>query len=518
MNSQTPTFEVLLQAERLKTIPYADKPLPQGGKIVYLAPEELEKKFNFIYTESLLGNANDLASYLKNNVLLHNIKNRPDLPNERAVLERLNSPLDCIVLCDMGKEVGHGLFASRDMAPNSILFLYSGLIENTKIFAEGDDYTYAWASLKTEVTEKIVSAKNQGGLSRFMQHLPQDQQRHKSFMKAELLKKFSPELLQAKGVDLDQFVDNLMKSATDHECADIQFKDAQLKAKLAVGNVNVSQTVIKGIPVVVCWTVYGIKKHEQIGFSYGPQYWHSAKMKPRYFTNEGSVIPLSQYTIKGERDDVSIGVLTAKQQNPLALYQEGVAAYKDGNIESAKDKMTQALAGFKVKKGEDALECGHCYSTLASCYRELKQETDALDACEKALIIYHEKKSDKLPNMIAKYHELLRLSPSGMLYKKAVELYKRGGFLVASYQLHYALGVLETPQDQASCHSTLASCYRELKLYAKAIEHSELALALRKTCYAEGHELIKNIQTKLAELQKIAVANTKLVPPSLRTH
>ena len=308
-------MEILVEAKRLEKIPYSDKPLPQGGTIEYLSSEEFEKKLGFTYTESLQGDRKELSKYLKDKELLSQIRNRMDLPKDEAVLERLANPLDCLVVCKMDDQVGHGLFASKDIPAGTVLFMYSGTIEAAKTYEKGDEYTYCWGSLNSNAIEKIVSAKQAGGLSRFMQHLPQDQERHKKHLKQELLKQFNPVLIAERGINLDEFVEELMQQAKDHELEDVKFHDLKMKEQLATGNVHVCQTVINGVPVIACVAEYDIKAGEQIGFSYGESYWKTAEKKPCYFLKDGNLIPKTAYAYRKELEKQSVKKLIEKFAN-----------------------------------------------------------------------------------------------------------------------------------------------------------------------------------------------------------
>lgn len=375
----------LIDSARLNKIPYSEKPLPQGGKILFLTPAELEEKLNFSYTESLMGDRDELTpEFLGNEKLLQKIEQKPDLPNKEAILARLSKPLESLVICDMGPEVGHGLFARDNIPAGTILFLYSGVIEPIKGDAKESDYAYSWASFNVSDATKIINAKKHGGLTRFLQHLPMDNDRHKQYLKQEMLKHFGEGMLESNGINLDAHVDKLMEKAPKSELTDIVFKSPDLISQLATSNVSVSQTVISGIPVVVCWTEYGIEKHEQAGFCYGDSYWPIPK-KPRYFRKNGQLIELTEYGYKNETPQVSM--FQQQSQNPLVLYQQGVKYYKENNFSLAIANIEAALGLYKIKTGERSDECGNCYSTLASCCRELNDIEKAIEYANQAVML-----------------------------------------------------------------------------------------------------------------------------------
>lgn len=506
----------LINGTCLTEIPYSDKPLPLGGKIQKLTHEEFKNKFNCVYSESLHGNPDELTQkYLQNKELHLAIKSKPDLPDSKAIEDRLKNPLDCLVICNMGPEVGHGLFAATDIARHTILCLYAGNIEKGKVFEEGDSYGYLWGELNAASAKMIVTSLNIGGLARFMQHAPIDHIRYMESMKKVLRDKFG-DMIERKGINLENFVREMMVGVKDHELDDITFINPADKKQLATCNVKVSQVMIGDVPATVCWAEYDITKHEQICFSYGERYWRHNK--PRYFTTTGLIMPLSAYTIKttiisttpDEKKATKALIESKLNLNPVVLYQEAVKIYNEKNYPLAKDKFDAALKNFQKKDG-DSIACGNCYSGLASCYREMKEFIPAIDHCEKALLIFYNRDKDKLEKLISKYNDCLKLSgiiPKS-IYDQAVDIYKnKKEFLpLALYKLLFVLPQFSNELQQASCHSTIASCYEKLSQFDKAIEHIEKALDLRKIQLGDKHELTQHAKSKLNELkQKILTA------------
>nr|MBA2709021.1 hypothetical protein [Tatlockia sp.] len=77
--------ECLVAGNSLIKIPYSDKPLAQGGEIIYLTPEEFKTTFNCTYTESLFGDSKAFSKYINNMNLCAQIKSNPDLPAESLI-------------------------------------------------------------------------------------------------------------------------------------------------------------------------------------------------------------------------------------------------------------------------------------------------------------------------------------------------------------------------------------------------------------------------------------------------
>lgn len=290
-------IQELVPGKPLTRIAFADKPPTLGGKIVYHTPEEISKLLGFEYTESLWGKPKELKKYLEDKSLHQAIMRKPDQPKQGDVLHRLANPLDCFAICKIteAKDIGYGLFALEDIPANTILFLYSGKVTSSKEFDKGDSYAYTWGTVGQSIPKKCVSAKYSGNLSRFMQHLPIDNERHKVFLKQYWEKKLSPELLASRNINLDQFVNQMSAPFHDYELDAITFKSDKYKAALATSNVRVCQIVINNTPVIVCVALYEIKRYEMLGYSYGKNYWMTAGIQPRFFTKEGALVPQNAY-------------------------------------------------------------------------------------------------------------------------------------------------------------------------------------------------------------------------------
>src|SRR6185437_7261037 len=90
----------------------------------------------------------------------------------------------------------------------------------------------------------------------------------------------------------------------------------------------------------------------------------------------------------------------------------------------AKKQIGLALQGFQTKN-EDSIECGRCYFDLALCYQKLKNKEEAIQACNKALVIF-DKHQENTETILRKYHELLADVDSCLLPNQGMELMQAG--------------------------------------------------------------------------------------------
>lgn len=106
----------------------------------------------------------------------------------------------------------------------------------------------------------------------------------------------------------------------------------------------------------------------------------------------------------------NVSLFSHANPDPMKLYEQGVKDFnKDKTL--AKNKFEMALKLFEEKGLSDSLECGKCYSSLASCFRDLKLYDDAISACEKAMPIYNQicPNSSDNKKLETKYNQCLQL-------------------------------------------------------------------------------------------------------------
>jgi tetratricopeptide (TPR) repeat protein len=193
---------------------------------------------------------------------------------------------------------------------------------------------------------------------------------------------------------------------------------------------------------------------------------------------------------------------TNYNSNPLQLYQEAIKNYHANKFHDSINLLLIALTGFADKKDERSQECFKCHSTLISCYRELKQFDNAIQSAENVIKNFDGKFN--LVPIIKKYHECLKLrgDKPKIIYNSAIANYKGKEFHLAIEKLIYAIDTYDqnSKDEIASCHSTLASCYRDIGSLPKAQEHCEQALKLRNHSLKENDPLIQKTETKLKEI------------------
>lgn len=496
------TSIVLMEAKRLTKIAYSDKPLPQQGKITYLTPEEFEKKFGFVYSESLYGDRNELAKYINNPEYTKLLNDRHDLPNIEKIKERLKNPLDCLVLCDMGP-VGHGLYTSVALPPGSVLFLYAGMIGK-----QGNhEYSFLYDAYGDQAN--MIDAKQIGGLSRFMQHLPINFENRRAILKKAISEKFDSRAIEAHGINIDEFIDEIeTKSKRQHsELDDLRFLDSSTKSNIQDCNVILSNVVVDGIPLVVVWTQDGVEANSQLGFPYGTGYWLGSEV--RYFYKNGALVPLSAY-------QASEALSFLHLENPFELYQKGIEHQKQNQNELALKFLKRALTKFEEKDGTE-LERGNCYSAMASVLRDRSLSGKAAEACEYALELYlcclDKVTENQLQKLKIKYWSCLdQLKPSfTQCYEEATKDFKSQKYHRAIFKLEYILNNQVSAALLASTHSTLASAYRELKQLPTALEHARKALDIRSRINCDI-KLLEQSKVKLNQLEEMRPPEVSLKP------
>ena len=347
MESKIDTTE-LVKGKALEKIAYSEKPLSQNAEIVYLDPYEFGKKFNFKYSESLFGDPNKFGQYLNNIEICNKIKANPEHPKLLSIKHRLQNPLNHLVVCKINDVVGHGLFTTEDIQPDTILFIYSGELKNMTRYVKGDDYQYSWVA-NTEVS---VEAKSVGGLSRFMQHLPFDPQVVRDYTISGLQKKFPKLTKQILELGLpDSFSDSFK------EINGLDYFSQDTRKNLATANVQSVLSTINGIPCTVFVAMRKIDKNEQVGISYTESYWHPCRKQTiRYFNLQGEMLPTKTECTQA-KENIGKQIQTLKPQlvRPKIDLQ---TPYKNGNMNllfrtAAMHPKCVSLLGDMINKSSD---------------------------------------------------------------------------------------------------------------------------------------------------------------------
>lgn len=311
----------LVQGKALEKIAYSDKPLSQNADIVYLAPDEFGQKFNFKYSESLYGDAHKFGQYLNNIEICKQIKANPEHPKPLSIKHRLQNPLKNFVVCKINDVLGHGLFTTEDIQPDTVLFIYSGELKNMTRYAPGDDYQYSWV----DDSAVSVDAKSVGGLSRFMQHLPFDPQVVRDYTIRGLQKTF-PRLTK----EILEFGLPKSSSGSFNEINGLDYFTQDTRKNLATANVQSVLSVFNGKPFTVFVAMRKIGKNEQVGISYTESYWHPCRNQTiRYFNLQGEMLP-AKVECTQAKENLGKQIQTLPQLvNPRIDLQ---TPYKNGNM------------------------------------------------------------------------------------------------------------------------------------------------------------------------------------------
>lgn len=235
----------IVPGKSLDEIPVADKPLPQGAKVKYVKRDELEKKFKCSLSESLWYRPNKAAKKAKK-VWDKNLSEQKHSDLEKEILNRLEHPFTDFAVCDIDEKLGAGLFALKDIPKGTILGQYAG-VRSPKLF---DDYSFGLSAKNTKISSKL-----KGGLVRFAQHMPTPQ-------------------------ELSLYY---------------RFNNQATKNTIATANVEVKAVKCCGIDMLVFVANTDIKANEQIGISYGMNYWKNRGINPFLFNKKGEPVPHDQY-------------------------------------------------------------------------------------------------------------------------------------------------------------------------------------------------------------------------------
>jgi hypothetical protein len=475
-NSRPSIACVQVPAKKLEAISYCDQPLSQqGAKIVSLSPQEFAKKFNCEYSESVHGahkvNQNCIAELFPEN-------RRTVVTTALAekIIERLNNPLDCLVICKMD-EVGHGLFTSCSIPAGVLLCVYAGEVkQQDTVDIKQDNYLYNLTTPLSQAGTYVTTPHKIGGMARFMQHLPQ----HPSSSDAE-----------------------------DEELNDVVFTDPNIR--ITYQNVNNMLVNYFGTPLILMFSATEIPAGTQLGFSYGQQYWRMRNTHPRYFAPDGQLIPASAYYFKSDREKVSkVYLFNGIMSNPVLMYDKAVEMYKDHKYQQAIAIFKKSASLFLEKNPKAGIDVGKCMSGMASCYRDLDDKPMAIESCELAIQAYTQGGFEQMETIIKKYQTCLEKSGKTVseLYTYADAYYDKRQMELAAPVFDYVLRRYKNMDGEhgyeiAACHTSLSSCYHMLGRTELAIEHGNESLALLKSIEGTPADVIHAAEKKLAVLHDV---------------
>lgn len=285
----------IINAKKLEKIPYMDNPPAEGGEIAYLTEEEFKKKFKCEYTEGIVTNSVNTNQKI--------ISERDFIGSRaKAAYQRLQNPLECLVICKMTHDTGCGLFTTEDIPMGTVLCIYSGEYDpNTKEHVYSSD---------------AVNAAEIGGMARFMQHQPASKEGHKDYLMIglknyqlfALQENISEEEAKRKLSDTKYVNDKIKRYQSQikeneffggYDFDQYSFKDKALIDQIAQSNIILEEVKMADLKINLMVASRDIKKNESIGFSYGIMYWkHPSIGHPPYlFTKMGQIIlPENQYT------------------------------------------------------------------------------------------------------------------------------------------------------------------------------------------------------------------------------
>jgi hypothetical protein len=279
------------QIFRVETPDYlwvADKPPRLGGVPKKLPVAEVEAKFNFTYTESILASGRLLEFHGEPDT-------HPDLT--RAVNQyarRAKDIIDKLVLCYIGDErIGWGVFAREDLPANTMLAIYAGEIvkDHEQIF---DPY-----GLENGDDHYSVSAGQYGGIARFFQHAPFNPEHE---IEALAAAGAAPAVLNRQLIDAH--LQTLRESAkhdpalkeTFIEFDSLRFLSSSAKENMAWDNIKTQNVRVNGVNMRIFSTRQAIPAGDLITFSYGIGYWVTCNVMPELFERSGRVLDHSCYS------------------------------------------------------------------------------------------------------------------------------------------------------------------------------------------------------------------------------
>lgn len=172
-----------------------------------------------------------------------------ELVSAQAIGERLQSRLTDLIICELDKKVGKGVFLAKNAAvikEGTLLGIYAGELKNIK--PKDPSYTLSLRGLAECTQHLYIDSKKIGNIFRFVQDLPKNEELDNSEVPLPLLKHIVTENIKVLGGWYQNYP----------VCAFVALKD-----------------ILPG---------------EQLGFSYGSSYWQAYKKKRCVFNQAGEVI------------------------------------------------------------------------------------------------------------------------------------------------------------------------------------------------------------------------------------
>lgn len=286
----------------------ADKPLSQGGIPRKLSIDQANEFFGFDYVENIVSASDSDPSFTTeiDSPREHNARWEELRKNLEGMPQRL------LAICHMNDAVGYGVFALTPIKAGTVIGIYAGVQQAVSVGSSTKNYTMAIPDSTFR-----VDAERAGGITRFIQHLPFDFNSLcvaiRAANKEQLLRILSayfiepsereeramdnPEMLaMAKETVIEKLRTRLDVPLLMEEIKQKDFlRTGAIRERLAVSNLRTFSTIAHGQAVMALKADRDIARGEQLGFSYGLDYWMVKKRVPAYFDRSGTVIPASEY-------------------------------------------------------------------------------------------------------------------------------------------------------------------------------------------------------------------------------
>jgi hypothetical protein len=250
-----------------KYIKVADKPIYHSDAVVKkIGVEEIQQKFNFEYFENFLVKKEQIGRDVQLD------------QNACDVLNRLRNPLnDSLVVCKIDDDIGYGVFTEQPIEMGAVIGIYAGVV-NTNAYK---DPVYSMSG-----GEFGIKAIRMGGLMRFIQHMPnctykfleqieQAENKNELYVIANaraMNNEFKPgnNNETVKKHLMEDYVHNAQK---DNENEPIFEQLLKEKARVAESNTSFISFRYKGMKLTIIIATRRIEAKEQLGVSYGFDYW-----------------------------------------------------------------------------------------------------------------------------------------------------------------------------------------------------------------------------------------------------
>jgi hypothetical protein len=264
-------------------IKVADRPISQKDAVIReIGPEQIKEEFDFEYYEDCTINQSQLSTNIEE-----------DDPYLENIFHRLQNPLNnSLVVCKLDY-FGHGLFTLLPIEIGEVIGIYAGEIN----IQEYNDPTY---ELGNHLDEFDIKAIKRGGLTRFIQHMPECVFKVMDLIQEannqDSLYKIAYSLGQPNLFDQKQSIEsnkeklcNIFFSKVKRNCFKEPIIEQLVRESATIGysNTNFLSFDYKGVELTVVTASRNIQPYEQLGVNYGANYW-SNKSLPYLFDRNTS--------------------------------------------------------------------------------------------------------------------------------------------------------------------------------------------------------------------------------------